>query len=56
MSCSSEKTLLHWDVLLCLMKTLLTSTCINQRGADQMSLKINPIQTFIDIDAMPFHC
>ncbi|WP_234015184.1 hypothetical protein, partial [Cronobacter dublinensis] len=27
------KTLLHGDVLMWLMKTLLTSRCINQRGA-----------------------
>ncbi|HBW8559749.1 TPA: hypothetical protein MI695_26400 [Klebsiella pneumoniae] len=27
------KTLLHEDVLMWLMKTLLTSRCINQRGA-----------------------
>ncbi|MEB7598757.1 hypothetical protein, partial [Raoultella terrigena] len=27
------KTLLHGDVLMWLMKTLLTSGCINQRGA-----------------------
>ncbi|MBM7228594.1 hypothetical protein JTY90_28735, partial [Klebsiella michiganensis] len=30
------KTLLHGDVLMWLMKTLLTSRCINQRGAGQM--------------------
>ena len=29
------KTLLHGDVLMWLMKTLLTSGCINQRGAGQ---------------------
>ncbi|OWY85325.1 hypothetical protein CAC00_24575, partial [Raoultella ornithinolytica] len=29
------KTLLHGDVLMWLMKTLLTSRCINQRGAGQ---------------------
>ncbi|AZR66124.1 hypothetical protein EXU10_25905 [Klebsiella quasipneumoniae subsp. similipneumoniae] len=27
------KTLLHGDVLMWLMKTLLTSRCVNQRGA-----------------------
>ncbi|POU06983.1 hypothetical protein C3376_07240, partial [Enterobacter cloacae complex sp. ECNIH17] len=32
------KTLLHGDVLMWLMKTLLTSRCINQRGAGQPSL------------------
>ncbi|WP_205952626.1 hypothetical protein, partial [Rahnella sp. CFA14(1/10)] len=31
------KTLLHGDVLMWLMKTLLTSWCINQRGAGHMS-------------------
>lgn len=33
------KTLLHGDVLMWLMKTLLTSRCINQRGAGQNQLK-----------------
>ncbi|WP_338328821.1 hypothetical protein, partial [Pantoea ananatis] len=28
------KSLLHGDVLMWLMKTLLTSRCVNQRGAD----------------------
>ncbi|WP_213158679.1 hypothetical protein, partial [Escherichia coli] len=32
------KTLLHGDVLMWLMKTLLTSGCTNQRGAGQHSL------------------
>ncbi|MGL5239863.1 MAG: hypothetical protein ACRC85_03545, partial [Kluyvera ascorbata] len=31
------KTLLHGDVLMWLMKTLLTSGCTNQRGAGQNS-------------------
>ncbi|WP_206618862.1 hypothetical protein, partial [Enterobacter cloacae] len=31
------KTLLHGDVLMWLMKTLLTSGCTNQRGAGQLS-------------------
>ncbi|WP_414456445.1 hypothetical protein, partial [Enterobacter hormaechei] len=35
------KTLLHGDVLMWLMKTLLTSGCTNQRGAGQ----INRIRT-----------
>ncbi|RWT28176.1 hypothetical protein DN460_12585, partial [Enterobacter cloacae] len=30
------KTLLHGDVLMWLMKTLLTSGCTNQRGAGQI--------------------
>ncbi|WP_445237116.1 hypothetical protein, partial [Klebsiella pneumoniae] len=32
------KTLLHGDVLMWLMKTLLTSGCTNQRGAGQDTL------------------
>ncbi|MFO4042397.1 hypothetical protein AAHD72_03980, partial [Enterobacter cloacae] len=31
------KTLLHGDVLMWLMKTLLTSGCTNQRGAGQQT-------------------
>jgi len=31
------KTLLHWDVLMWLMKTLLTLWCVNQRGAGQLT-------------------
>ncbi|MBU9838366.1 hypothetical protein J1786_26630, partial [Rahnella sp. L72c] len=31
------KTLLHGDVLMWLMKTLLTSRCVNQRGAGQIN-------------------
>ncbi|MCF0738232.1 hypothetical protein L0E61_22205, partial [Klebsiella pneumoniae] len=34
------KTLLHGDVLMWLMKTLLTSGCTNQRGAGQASSQI----------------
>ncbi|MCK7188250.1 hypothetical protein L8O87_10910, partial [Enterobacter kobei] len=33
------KTLLHGDVLMWLMKTLLTSGCTNQRGAGQLKLE-----------------
>ncbi|MCU2364496.1 hypothetical protein N8Q21_25540, partial [Enterobacter hormaechei subsp. xiangfangensis] len=33
------KTLLHGDVLMWLMKTLLTSGCTNQRGAGQFESK-----------------
>ncbi|MFA9184566.1 hypothetical protein ACEPVZ_24705, partial [Klebsiella pneumoniae] len=36
------KTLLHGDVLMWLMKTLLTSRCINQRGAGHSSVKLAP--------------
>ncbi|MBY7152338.1 hypothetical protein K4X47_23945, partial [Enterobacter hormaechei] len=35
------KTLLHGGVLMWLMKTLLTSRCVNQRGAGQLSEKAN---------------
>ncbi|WP_227657147.1 hypothetical protein, partial [Klebsiella pneumoniae] len=34
------KTLLHGDVLMWLMKTLLTSGCTNQRGAGHSLLKV----------------
>ncbi|WP_227449563.1 hypothetical protein, partial [Escherichia coli] len=34
------KTLLHGDVLMWLMKTLLTSGCTNQRGAGHCDLDI----------------
>ncbi|PBT52618.1 hypothetical protein BBJ13_24440, partial [Escherichia coli] len=34
------KTLLHGDVLMWLMKTLLTSGCTNQRGAGQSNTLI----------------
>ncbi|MFM2748384.1 hypothetical protein AB8Q28_28565, partial [Klebsiella variicola] len=34
------KTLLHGDVLMWLMKTLLTSGCTNQRGAGQFPYPI----------------
>ncbi|WP_219817222.1 hypothetical protein, partial [Enterobacter cloacae complex sp. ECNIH14] len=35
------KTLLHGDVLMWLMKTLLTSGCTNQRGAGQLKTVIH---------------
>ncbi|MCQ0572379.1 hypothetical protein L1C40_26595, partial [Klebsiella pneumoniae] len=35
------KTLLHGDVLMWLMKTLLTSRCINQQGAGHEVKKIS---------------
>ncbi|MFV9141661.1 hypothetical protein, partial [Enterobacter hormaechei] len=35
------KTLLHGDVLMWLMKTLLTSGCTNQRGAGQGLFSVN---------------
>ncbi|PCP92539.1 hypothetical protein CP998_19145, partial [Enterobacter hormaechei] len=36
------KTLLHGDVLMWLMKTLLTSGCTNQRGAGQLKQPYKP--------------
>ncbi|WP_220226260.1 hypothetical protein, partial [Klebsiella pneumoniae] len=55
------KTLLHGVVLMWLMKTLLTSRCINQRGAGQVAwqhILLNGHYTFqssneiIDLDAL----
>ncbi|MEA5190848.1 hypothetical protein, partial [Enterobacter hormaechei] len=46
------KTLLHGDVLMWLMKTLLTSRCINQRGAGQEPRIY--IETFLDGYAIGF--
>ncbi|MFU8635862.1 hypothetical protein, partial [Enterobacter hormaechei] len=40
------KTLLHGDVLMWLMKTLLTSGCTNQRGAGQGTLTASNIAYF----------
>ncbi|MBU9863923.1 hypothetical protein, partial [Rahnella aceris] len=37
------KTLLHGDVLMWLMKTLLTSRCVNQRGAGQYAYGSSPV-------------
>ncbi|MGY9357291.1 hypothetical protein ACTM7X_24170, partial [Citrobacter braakii] len=37
------KTLLHGDVLMWLMKTLLTSGCTNQRGAGQLFSRITDL-------------
>ncbi|KHT40901.1 hypothetical protein, partial [Pectobacterium brasiliense] len=48
------KTLLHGVVLMWLMKTLLTSRCINQRGAGHKDLyrldvpHLNPLETNIN--------
>ncbi|AST69276.1 hypothetical protein BFG07_11600 [Kosakonia cowanii] len=36
------KTLLHGVVLMLLMKTLLTSSCVNQRGAGQFYMEPSP--------------
>ncbi|TFF54009.1 hypothetical protein EIC82_22560, partial [Enterobacter sp. A11] len=38
------KTLLHGDVLMWLMKTLLTSGCINQRGAGHVVLPVQNVR------------
>ncbi|WP_343515121.1 hypothetical protein, partial [Klebsiella michiganensis] len=38
------KTLLHRDALTLLMKTLLTSRCINQRGAGQFAHELLAIE------------
>ncbi|WP_233154445.1 hypothetical protein, partial [Enterobacter asburiae] len=40
------KTLLHGDVLMWLMKTLLTSGCTNQRGAGQWISKASSSEDF----------
>ncbi|MFH5101656.1 hypothetical protein ACHH01_26990, partial [Citrobacter freundii complex sp. 2024EL-00219] len=45
------KTLLHGDVLMWLMKTLLTSGCTNQRGAGHDGKAI-----IIDRAAGGYHC
>ncbi|PDV68597.1 hypothetical protein, partial [Escherichia coli] len=37
------KTLLHGDVLMWLMKTLLTSGCTNQRGAGHQGCNSSPV-------------
>ncbi|WP_227410607.1 hypothetical protein, partial [Citrobacter werkmanii] len=44
------KTLLHGDVLMWLMKTLLTSGCTNQRGAGHGQVLLSKI---FQLDAMP---
>ncbi|WP_237768466.1 hypothetical protein, partial [Enterobacter hormaechei] len=44
-------TLLHGDVLMWLMKTLLTSGCTNQRGAGQ----VTPVATYCGGIADAFH-
>ena len=41
------KTLLYGDVLMWLMKTLLTSRCINQRGAGQFENELQRLQLHI---------
>ncbi|MCF0853509.1 hypothetical protein L0E61_27190, partial [Klebsiella pneumoniae] len=54
------KTLLHGDVLMWLMKTLLTSGCTNQRGAGHFesttNILSNKIWTLIDHDHADVNC
>ncbi|WP_220395402.1 hypothetical protein, partial [Citrobacter portucalensis] len=47
------KTLLHGDVLMWLMKTLLTSGCTNQRGAGQS--KLTPYMRFAHAGSHNFY-
>ena len=42
------KTLLHGDVLMWLMKTLLTSRCVNQRGAGQTDQKQEAVEVMCE--------
>ncbi|AXF67003.1 hypothetical protein DVA44_12460 [Leclercia sp. W17] len=42
------KTLLHGDVLMWLMKTLLTSGCTNQRGAGQYEVWSHLVYPYLD--------
>ncbi|HBZ16076.1 MAG TPA: hypothetical protein DEO73_09995 [Pantoea sp.] len=49
------KTLLHGDVLMWLMKTLLTSRCINQRGAGHHSQKIIRKVQLMDLSGTRHH-
>ncbi|MFY7545681.1 hypothetical protein, partial [Enterobacter cloacae complex sp. CDL013] len=44
------KTLLHGNVLMWLMKTLLTSGCINQRGAGQ-GCSVDELQSCMEATA-----
>ncbi|MCV2685587.1 hypothetical protein KVN08_23255, partial [Enterobacter hormaechei] len=41
------KTLLHGDVLMWLMKTLLTSGCTNQRGAGHGNYQLEKLHTIL---------
>ncbi|WP_234015222.1 hypothetical protein, partial [Cronobacter dublinensis] len=43
------KTLLHGDVLMWLMKTLLTSRCINQRGAGQAYQQLKALAKHFEV-------
>ncbi|OEG80282.1 hypothetical protein AN689_0224595, partial [Enterobacter asburiae] len=47
------KTLLHGDVLMWLMKTLLTSGCTNQRGAGQIQLLLLLSQALLNLLTNP---
>ncbi|MHB7580073.1 hypothetical protein, partial [Citrobacter freundii] len=46
------KTLLHGDVLMWLMKTLLTSGCTNQRGAGHVAFIANPNQALLTLTTL----
>ncbi|WP_205626724.1 hypothetical protein, partial [Enterobacter cloacae] len=48
------KTLLHGDVLMWLMKTLLTSGCTNQRGAGQRPTRERKLLTVISTSEEKF--
>ncbi|MFZ8536340.1 hypothetical protein ACO1Y9_28125, partial [Klebsiella quasipneumoniae] len=48
------KTLLHGDVLMWLMKTLLTSGCTNQRGAGQVTIRMGEKATFFSLPVSGF--
>ncbi|MFU0923664.1 hypothetical protein, partial [Kluyvera sichuanensis] len=47
------KTLLHGDVLMWLMKTLLTSGCTNQRGAGHIIRKVRMIEMNKAVSVLP---
>ncbi|PBU62555.1 hypothetical protein C6X66_22595, partial [Escherichia coli] len=47
------KTLLHGSVLMWFMKTLLTSRCINQRGAGQFSPTVLYPRSFVVLVLTP---
>nr|AXV47153.1 hypothetical protein [Klebsiella pneumoniae] len=49
------KTLLHGDVLMWLMKTLLTSGCTNQRGAGQLISRMTEEERSNFIEALKRH-
>ncbi|MCK6792247.1 hypothetical protein L8S94_13260, partial [Enterobacter kobei] len=50
------KTLLHGDVLMWLMKTLLTSGCTNQRGAGQETSTTTSLFLMAEMYLSLMHC